>query len=79
MAKELTQIKTLSLRDYLDEEITKLHQECMELFDGEIDNLSGIQSNCARLVALQEITYRLEYGFITEIGNKSLKHHLART
>ncbi len=32
----------------------------------------------AKLIALQKIAYRLEYGFITEIGNLSLKRHLAR-
>jgi hypothetical protein len=69
--EELKQIKTMSLRDYIDKEITKLHQETIE-------ELSRPMNKTSRLVALQEIAYRLEYGFITEIGTKSLKEHLAK-
>lgn len=80
MKQELTQTETLTLRDYIDKEMTKLHEHCLGLFqdDDAEDNLSDIMCENARMIALQEIVYRLEYGFITEIGDTSLKHHLPR-
>jgi len=78
MGLELTQIETLSLRDYIDKKMTTLQQECTELFEDAVNNLSEIMSHAAQLIVLQEIAYRLEYGFITEIGNTDLKHHLTK-
>ena len=82
MGTELTQIETLSLRDYIDKEMTKLHQEELGLFEGNTEDvmsrLTDIMSNNSQLIALQEIAYRLEYGFIVEIGNTDLKHHLVK-
>jgi len=80
METELTQIETLSLKDYINKEMAKLNQECQELFGDDskctMNNMVEIATNIAKLVSLQEIAYRLEYGFITEIGKTSLKHHL---
>jgi len=61
--------------------MTKLHQETVDELsmhtEHVIENMFETMSKTSRLVALQEIAYRLEYGFITEIGTKSLKEHLA--
>ena len=82
MEQELKQIETLTLRDYIDKEMSKLHQESMEIFamatEQVMDKVADLISKTARLVILQEIAYRLEYGFITEIGKTSLKHHLVK-
>jgi len=78
MERELTQIETLSLRDYIDKEMTRLQQECLELFEDATNNLTEIMSHTAKLVILQDIAYQLEYGFIVKIGNTSLKHHLTK-
>ena len=80
MAEELTQIETLTLRDYIDKEMTKFRQEALELLNnapGQVMNdLPEVMSKTSVLIMLQDIAYRLEYGFITEIGKTSLKHHL---
>jgi len=80
MEEVLTQIETLSLTDYIDNEMTKLYQECQDLFQGNteevLSRMTEIMERNYQLIALQEIAYRLEYGFITEIGKTSLKHHL---
>ena len=83
--EQLTQIETLSLREYLDKEMTRLRVVNLERLD-KLNNSSGnpddrelllkIMCDNARGVILQEIAHRLEYGFITEIGKTSLKHHL---
>ena len=80
MGQELTQTETLTLRDYINKEMTKLHNHCLGLFEAENteDNLPDIMCENARMIALQEIAYRLEYGYITEIGKTSLKHHLPK-
>ena len=82
MEQELTQIETLTLRDYIDKEMTKLHKktlnELSEPTEQIMANMSEIISKTSRLIVLQEIAYRLEYGFITEIGKTSLKHHLVQ-
>ena len=78
MSTELTQIETLSLRDYIDKEMTKLHQETMELYKDAMNNVIEIMEHQCQLIALQEIAYRLEYGFIIEIGKTDLKHHLVK-
>ena len=77
--KEVTQIETLTLRDYIDKEMTKHRNSCLEILGGEASEGAMLKVLCenARNVALQEMAYRLEYGFITEIGHTSLKHHLA--
>ena len=78
---KLTQIETLSLRDYIDKEITKLSALCIERLKNELTQkiLLDIMGDNARCIALREIAYLLEYRFITEIGNTSLKHHLVKT
>ncbi len=80
MAKELIQIETLSLRDYIDQEMTKMRTEVLNELSKPIEqameSLTETMSKTSRLIALQDIAYRLEYGFITEIGKTSLKHHL---
>lgn len=85
METELKQIETLSLRDYIDKEMTKLHKETLELFSDTpdtpmdaVNNMTVIMNRSSKLVALQEIAYRLEYGFIVEMGDTSLKHHLGQ-
>ena len=82
MPSELPQIETLSLRDYIDKEMTKLHQETLSELskptEQVIENMTETMNKTSHLVALQDIAYRLEYGFITEIGKTSLKHHLAQ-
>ncbi len=82
MEPELTQIETLSLRDYIDKEMTNLSHKSIEMLEMEteviMDNMTEIMSITSKLIALQDIAYRLEYGFITEIGNTSLKDHLVK-
>lgn len=77
---ELKQIETMSLRDYIDKEMTRLHQEVLEIGRRNegctIEYLESLLDRTCKLEALQEIAYRLEYGFITKIGSKSLKGHL---
>jgi len=80
--EKLEQIKTLTLRDYIHEKMTKLHNEGLELLGKDSEDLDKnflqiVNNNC-QLIALQDIAYRLEFGFIVEIGNKSLKEHLAK-
>jgi len=77
---KLVQIETLTLRDYINKEMAKLRKHCLGLFrvDNSEENLTKIMCENARMIALQEIAYRLEYGFITEIGKTSLKHHLVK-
>ena len=81
MTSELTQIETLTLRDYIDQEMTKLRKEVLgELSmptEQVMENITETMSKTSQLIALQEIVYRLEYGFIIEMGNTSLKKHLA--
>ena len=82
MENELVQTETLTLRDYIDQEMTKLHTETLNGLsmptEQVMKNMTKIMNKTARLIALQEIAYRLEYGFITEIGKTSLKHHLSK-
>lgn len=82
MGTELKQIETLSLRDYIDKEMTKFHQEVMDIYakgtQYAMANITEIMSRTSYLITLQEIAYRLEYGYIVEIGNKDLKHHLVK-
>ena len=75
--EQIEQIKTMTLRDYLSDEMSKLNSEAAAMFQTRpIDiKLLGVT---ARLCALQEIIYRLEYGFIEEIGSKDLKEWLAK-
>jgi len=79
MSQELLQIETLTLKDYIDKQMTKLHRETLELYKDAMNNMIEIMEHQCQLIALQEIAYRLEYGFIVEIGSASLKHHLAKT
>lgn len=77
---ELKQIETMSLRDFIHQETTRLHHECDKIFAMSpakiLDSVTALHGNITKLVILQEIAYRLEYEFITEIGNTSLKEHL---
>lgn len=79
---ELKQIKTTTLRDYIHEEMAELHSDVgCELNKSPItvmNNLTDIMHKTSMLIALQEIAYRLEYGYIIEIGNTSLKEHLTK-
>jgi hypothetical protein len=77
---DLKPIETLTLRDYIDKTIGELRAECLQLFrdDRGAENIAEIMCKNARMVILQEIAYRLEYGFITEIGDTSLKHRLSQ-
>lgn len=80
MAKELTQIETLTLRDYIDKEMTQLRHKALDELskptEQMVENIAETMSKTSKLIILQEIAYRLEYGYITEIGSTSLKHHL---
>ena len=77
---ELKQIETMTLRNYIDQEMTKLRTETLDglsmPMEQVMENMTEIMNKTARLIALQEIAYRLEYGFIVEMGNTSLKKHL---
>lgn len=77
---KLEQIKTMSLRDFIHQEMTKLHDEAIDILNSpSIDTFNAgtkALENVNKLIVFQEIAYRLEYGFITEIGNRSLKEHL---
>lgn len=78
--EELKQIETLTLRDFIHQEITKHHQKALEMLGANteqvMESLPEIISKTSELIILQEIAYRLEYGFITEIGDRDLKEHL---
>ena len=78
---ELKQIETLSLREYINRELTELQGVCLENLSSPNFEDIMLDTLCAnaRCIALQNIVYRLEYGFITEIGDTSLKHHLPKT
>ena len=80
MIEKIVEIETLSLRDYIDKEMTKLRSSCLEGFKdpNTRERLPEIMCDNARNIALQEIAFRLEYGFITEIGTTDLKNHLPR-
>ena len=79
---ELKQIETMSLRDFIHREMTKLCQTSEEIFTLNVEEIlnriTELHSVLSQLEMLQEIAYRLEYGFITEIGNTSLKEHLVK-
>ena len=79
--EKLKQIETMTLRDFIHQEMTKLHTEVLEFFQDDLEeilsNMIEIMHKNSQLIILQEIAYRLEFGFITEIGTKSLKEHLA--
>lgn len=77
--------KTESLREYIDNRMNALHTAQLEWFDKVAKNPEclGEESpeafhNLGALIELQEIVYLVEYGFITEMGNLSLKEHLTR-
>ena len=77
--EQIEQIETTTLRDYLSGEMSRLHSEATALFREEpLDNLGKLCGKTAKLAALQEIIYRLEYGFIEEIGTKDLREWLAK-
>ena len=72
------EIETLSLRDYIDKEIARLQASCLKRCTGPVtqESLLEMINENSQCIALQEIAYRLEFGFITEIGKTSLKHLL---
>ena len=80
MIEEIMQIEMLTLRDYIDQVMTKLRKEVLDELsmptEQVMKNITETMSKTSQLIALQEIAYRLEYGFITEMGNTSLKKHL---
>ena len=79
---ELQQIETMTLTEYIDKEMTKLKREAITLLElpteQAIAHIKETMGKTARLIALQEIAYRIEYGFITEMGDTSLKIHLTK-
>ncbi len=71
-------IETLTLRDYISKKLMEHKEKALAQLGGSTSEETMLNALCenARCIALQEIAYRLEYGFITEIGDKSLKNLL---